>query len=201
MTLLADVVAASQLVAETSSRSRKVALLSDLLRRLEPGEVPVVAGFLSGAPRQGRVGVGYATVYALDEPAAAEPTLTVADLDGAITAIQGTTGAGSAGLRRGLLTDLLRRATEAEATFVRRLFTGELRQGALAGIMVDAVAKAAGVPGELVRRALMLSGDLPRTAEIALADGESGLREVGFELFRPILPMLASTGNTVGEAM
>jgi DNA ligase-1 len=201
MTLLADVVAASQLVAETSSRSRKVALLSDLLRRLEPGEVPVVAGFLSGAPRQGRVGVGYATVYALDEPAAAEPTLTVADLDEAITAIQETSGAGSAGLRRGLLTELLRRATEAEASFVKRLFTGELRQGALAGIMVDAVAKAAEVPLDAARRALMLSGDLTRTAEIALTEGEEGLRAVGFELFRPILPMLASSAETVEEAV
>jgi DNA ligase-1 len=201
MTLLADVVAASQLVAETSSRSRKVAVLSDLLRRLEPAEVPVVAGYLSGAPRQGRVGVGYATVYGLDEPAAAEPTLTVADLDAAITAIQATTGPGSAGTRRRLLEELLRRATEPEAAFVKRLFTGELRQGALAGIMVDAVAKAAGVPVEAARRALMLSGDLPRTAEIALTEGEEGLRAVGFELFRPILPMLASSAETVEEAV
>jgi DNA ligase-1 len=201
MTLLADVVAASRLVAETSSRSRKVALLSDLLRRLEPAEVPVVAGFLSGAPRQGRVGVGYATVYALDEHAAAEPTLTVADLDVAITAIQTTTGPGSAGTRRRLLAELLSRATEPEAAFVKRLFTGELRQGALAGIMVDAVAKAAGVPVEAARRALMLSGDLPRTAEIALTEGEEGLRAVGFELFRPILPMLASSAETVEEAV
>jgi DNA ligase 1 len=201
MTLLADVVAASQLIAETSSRSRKVAVLSDLLRRLDAAEVPVVAGFLSGAPRQGRVGVGYATVYALDEPPAEEPTLTVGDLDAAITAIQATTGPGSAGTRKRLLADLLRRATEAEASFVKRLFTGELRQGALAGIMVDAVAKAAGVPLEAARRALMLSGDLTRTAELALTEGEEGLRAVGFELFRPILPMLASPGETVAEAV
>ena len=201
MTLLADVVAVSQLVAETSSRSRKVAELSDLLRRLEPAEVPIVAGFLSGAPRQGRVGVGYATVFALDEPAAGEPTLTVVDLDAAITTIQATTGPGSAGARRGVLAELLQRATEAEASFVKRLFTGELRQGALAGIMVDAVAKAAGVPLEAARRALMLSGDLPHTAELALSDGEEGLRAVGFELFRPILPMLASPGETVAEAV
>ena len=171
MTLLADVVAASRAVAESTSRSRKVAVLSDLLRELEPAEVPVVTGFLSGAPRQGRIGVGYATVYALEEPPAAEPTLTVAGLDTAITAIQATTGPGSAGRRRRLLWDLLRRATEAEAGFVKRLLTGELRQGALAGIMVDAVARAAGVPLDAARRALMLSGDLTRTAEIALAEG------------------------------
>ena len=201
MTLLADVVAASQLVAETASRSRKVAVLADLLGRLDPAEVPVVAGLLSGAPRQGRVGVGYATVYAIEEPPAAEPTLSVADLDAVIDEIQATTGPGSAGTRRQLLAALLGRATAAEASFVKRLFTGELRQGALAGIMVDAVAKAAGVPLEAARRALMLSGDLTRTAQIALAEGEEGLRAVGFELFRPILPMLASPAETAAEAV
>src|SRR5262249_10196593 len=88
-----------------------------------------------------------------------------------------------------------------EAAFVRRLLTGELRQGAQTGVMVDAVARAAGVPADLARRAHMLSGDLTRTAEIALADGEDGLRAVGFELFRPVLPMLASTAESVADAM
>jgi DNA ligase-1 len=100
-----------------------------------------------------------------------------------------------------LLAGLFGRATSPEAVFIRRLFTGELRQGALAGIMADAIAKAAGVPGEIVRRALMLSGDLTRMAQVAMTEGEEGLRAVGFELFRPILPMLASTGATVSEAM
>src|SRR5919109_5279704 len=99
------------------------------------------------------------------------------------------------------LAELLRRATEQEADFVKRLFTGELRQGALAGVMVEAIAKAAGVSGELARRALMLSGDLTRTAEIAIAEGEAGLREVGFRIFQPILPMLASTPASVAEAV
>ena len=201
MTLLADVVAVSQEVAATSARSRKVAAIAELLRRLDADEVPLVVGFLAGAPRQGRVGVGYATVFGLREEPAAEPSLTVADLDGAIEAVQAATGSGSAGVRREVLSDLLRRCTADEADFVRRLLTGELRQGALAGLMGDAVAKAADVPGEVVRRALMLSGDLPRTAALALERGEEGLREVGFELFRPILPMLASTAETVAEAV
>jgi DNA ligase 1 len=201
VTLLADVVAVSQEVAATSARSRKVAAIAGLLRRLEPNEVPLVVGFLAGAPRQGRVGVGYATVFGLREEPAAGPSLTVADLDGAIEAIQAATGSGSAGVRRDMLSGLLRRATADEADFVRRLLTGELRQGALAGLMADAVAKAADVPGDVVRRALMLSGDLPRTAALALERGVEGLREVGFELFRPVLPMLASTAETVGEAV
>jgi DNA ligase 1 len=201
MTLLADVVATSAAVTATRSRSEKVALLAELLRRLEPGEVRVAVGFLAGAPRQGRVGVGYATVYGVELEPAAAPSLTVTELDRTITEVQASTGGGSAGRRKQLLGELFGRATEEEAAFVKRLLTGELRQGALAGVMIDAVAKAAGVSGELARRALMLSGDLTRTAEIALTAGEEGLREVGLELFRPILPMLASTAESVSEAV
>ena len=201
MTLLVDVATASSEVADTSSRSRKVAILAELLRRLDVDEIPIAVGFLSGVPRQGRVGIGYSTIYRVEHARAVEPTLTVGDLDRAIVAVSEATGAGSAGRRKQMLGDLLGRATDEEAGFVKRLFTGELRQGALAGLMVDAVAKAAGVSGALARRALMLSGDLPRTAEIALAEGEEGLRGVGFELFRPILPMLASTAESVGEAV
>ncbi len=201
MTLLADVVSASQEVGDTSARSRKVALLAELLERLDPGEVAIAAGLLSGVPRQGRVGVGYSTIHGVESAPAKEPTLTVADLDTAISQIQAATGSGSGARRRQLLSDLLDHATEPEAGFVRRLFTGELRQGALAGVMVDAVAMAAGVPAALARRALMLSGDLTRTADIAMSGGEEGLREVGFELFRPIFPMLASTAESVADAV
>jgi DNA ligase-1 len=201
VTALAEVVDASHAVAETSSRSRKVAILADLLRRLDPREVAIAAGLLSGVPRQGRVGVGYATIYGIENTPANEPTLTVADLDAAISEIQEATGSGSGARRRQLLTELLDRSTEPEAGFVRRLFTGELRQGALAAVMVDAVARAAGVPAELARRALMLSGDLTRTADIAMSGGEEELRAVGFELFRPIFPMLASTAESVAAAV
>jgi DNA ligase 1 len=201
MTLLAEVVAASEAVAGTSSRSRKVAILADLLRGLERNEVPLAVGFLAGAPRQGRVGIGYSTIYGISEPPAADPSLTIEELDGAIAEVQATTGTGSASKRRQILTGLLDRSTEEEADFVKRLFTGELRQGALGGLMIDAIAKAAGVSGELARRALMLSGDLTRTAEIAMTSGEEGLRSVGFELFQPIFPMLASTAMTVSDAL
>jgi DNA ligase 1 len=201
VTLLADLVAASDEVAATSSRSRKIAVLADLLRRLEADEIPVAAGLVSGVPRQGRVGVGYAAVYAVEQEPTAEPTLAINDLDEAITEIQRATGSGSGTRRKALLADLLARATAPEADFVRRLLTGELRQGALTALVVEAVAKAAGVAPEAARRALMLTGDLPRTAEIALGAGEEGLRAVGFELFRPILPMLASTAETVAGAV
>ena len=201
MTLFADVVEASNAVAATRSRSAKIATLAELLRSLEPGEVPACVGFLSGVPRQGRVGIGYSTIRGIDRAAAGEPSLTVADVDRAISAVEAETGGGSATRRRELLEAVFARSTEPEAAFLAGLLTGGLRQGALAGLMADAVAKAAGVPGEIARRALMLSGDLTHMAQIAMTEGEAGLREVGFEIFRPILPMLASAGATVGEAM
>jgi DNA ligase 1 len=201
MTLFVDVVSASKHVTATSSRSRKIATIAELLSAVDATEVGICVGFLSGVPRQGRVGIGYATVYGIEARPAGEPSLTVADVDRAISDIERATGSGSASRRRQLLGDLLGRATEAEADFLRRLLTGELRQGALAGLMADAIAKAAGVSGQLARRALMLSGDLTRMAEIAITSGEEGLREVGFEIFRPILPMLASPSPSVAEAV
>jgi DNA ligase-1 len=201
MTLLADVVTASGEVGATSSRSRKIAILAELLKRLDPNEVALAVGFLAGAPRQGRVGIGYSTIYGIERAPAAAASLTIGELDRTIAEVQRMTGSGSAAKRKQILGELLGRATAREADFVKRLFTGELRQGALGGLMVDAIAKAAGVPGAIARRALMLSGDLTRTAEIAITRGEAGLRDVGFEIFRPILPMLASTAATVGEAV
>ncbi len=200
MTLLADVAASSE-VSETSSRSAKIATLAKLLRKLEPAEIAIVVGFLSGAPRQGRVGVGWSMSYGVERSPAVEASLTVSDIDSAIGNIQDSTGAGSTTRRKVILGDLFGRATEPEAGFLRRLFTGKLRQGSLAGLMVDAIAKAAAVPGDVVRRALMLSGDLPGTATTAMTSGEPGLLEVGFEIFRPIMPMLASTSTGVEEAV
>jgi DNA ligase-1 len=201
MTLLADLVAASEQIAATGARGGKVTILAQLLRSLEPDEIAIAVGLLSGVPRQGRVGVGYRTAYGFEQRPATKPSLSLEELDRAIAAVAEATGPGSATMRRRILGDLLARTTEPEAAFVRRLFTGELRQGALAGVMADAVAVAAEVPADVVRRALMLSGDLPLTAEIALRAGEAGLREVGFELFRPIVPMLASTAVDVDDAL
>jgi DNA ligase-1 len=201
MTFLADVVEVSERVAGTSSRSEKIELLGGLLARLEPGEVPVAVGFLSGAPRQGKIGVGYRMIYGIEAPTAAAPSLTLGEVDAAIDELEQATGSGSAGDRRALLAELFARATEPEAAFLRRLFTGELRQGALAGLMADAVACAAAVPAESVRRAVMLSGDLPATAQLALAGGEEALASVGLVLFRPVLPMLASTAADVRDAL
>ena len=201
MTRFLDLVDASTQVARTSSRSRKVAILAELLKSLDATEVAIGVAFLSGVPRQGRVGIGYSSIHGTHGRPAREPSLTLHDVDRAVTEIEAATGPGSAARRRQLLAGLLASATAEEADFLRRLFTGELRQGALAGLMADAVARAAGVRAEIARRALMLSGDLARMAEIAMTEGERGLRDVGFEIFRPILPMLASTATSVDDAV
>jgi DNA ligase-1 len=199
--LLADVVATSSAVAATRARSTKVAALADLLRRLEPDEVEAVVGFLSGEARQGRIGIGWATLLKVDVAPAAEPTLEVTDVDRALDEILVTTGSGSAAGRGAVLRELLGRATVEEADFLRRLLVGELRQGALTGVMGDAVARAASVPAPLVRRAAMLSGDLGRVAAIALTEGSAGLHAVGLEVGHGILPMLAAGAPDVATAI
>ena len=200
--LLADVVATSDRVAATRSRSVKVAAMAELLGGgLAPDEMQATVGFIAGEPHQGKVGVGWATVSTVEVVAAATPTLTVMDVDAAITELQALAGPGSAGARHVLLGGLWARATAAEAGYLRRLLLGDLRQGALEGLVAEAIAKAAGVPAATVRRAAMLNGDLPRTSRIALVEGQPGLMAVGLELFRPLQPMLASTATDVGAAI
>ena len=199
--LLAEVVRTSETVASARARSAKVQALAMLLQRLQPVEIEPAVAFLAGHPRQGKIGVGWATLRAADPPSAAEPSLSVMEVDAAITALQACAGPGSAAARQELLGGLFARATAAEVDFIRRLLIGELRQGALEGVMVDAVAQASGVPLATVRRAVMLAGDLPRVAAAGMADGEAGLSAVRLEVLRPVLPMLASTADDVASAL
>ena len=199
--LLADLVACADAVAATSARTEKIESLAELLLRTDGREAGVVAGLVAGDPRQGRVGVGWATVATLQADAAREPTLTVADLDAMLDAVADTAGDGSANRRLDLLQGFLARATDGEADFVRRLLVGELRQGASEGVVVEAVARASGVSAASVRRALMLVGDLGETAGIALMERGPGLEAVGFQVFRPIRPMLASTADDAASVV
>jgi DNA ligase-1 len=199
--LLADLVATSSAVASTRARSAKTAALADLLGRLAPDEIDAAVGFLTGEPHQGRIGVGWATVHGLEVEPARTPSLTVAEVDHALDRIQETTGSGSTAGRQAILRAVFDRATQEELDFLRRLLVGELRQGALAGVMADAIAKAASVPAPLVRRAAMLSGNLGRVAVVALTEGESGLHAVGLEVGRGVQPMLASGATDVAAAL
>lgn len=199
--LLAGLVAATADVAATASRNAKIARLADAVRAAAPDEIEAAVGFLVGWPRQGRIGIGAATAYGLNVPPAAEASLTVRDLDDGIERIRAVGGAGSARARGDILSGLLARATAAEQDFIRRVFTGELRSGALEGVVAAAVADAADVPAALVRRAAMLSGDLCAAARVAMTQGRDGLEGIGLFLLRPVLPMLASTAETVEEAL
>ena len=200
-TPLADVVTTTDTVVATRARSTKVAALADLLARLQGDELPVVVGFLTAAPRQGRIGVGWRTVGAIDVAPADTPTLTVLDLDRTLDELASLRGSGSQKARTALLTSVLGQATEGEQDLIRRLLVGELRHGALEGLVTDATAKAFGVPLAAVRRAAMLAGDLARVAEIARATGEEGLAAVGLTVLRPLQPMLAQTAGDVTEAL
>ncbi|HEX7186095.1 MAG TPA: ATP-dependent DNA ligase [Thermoanaerobaculia bacterium] len=199
---LADLVATSRRVAETRSRSEKTGALADLLRRLHPEEIDTAAAFLSGHLRQGRIGLGGAAVRnAFPESATPEPSLTLGEVDAEFERIAGTTGAGSTAERARLLSGLLARGTRDEQDFLVRLIFGELRQGALAGLMADALAAAAEVPADEVRRALMLAGELPAVARAVLTEGRPGLSRFHLQLFRPLQPMLAQTAGDASEAL
>ena len=199
--LFAELVSTSKAVGATRARSAKVALLADVLGRAAPDEREVAVAVLAGEPRQGRIGVGWATLAALAPPPAAEASLTIAEVDDALTELDRVAGSGSVAARQQVLDALLGRCTAAEADYLRRLLVGEVRHGALAGVVTDAVARAAGVPADAVRRAVMLRGDLGRVAAIALADGADGLAAVRLEVLRPVLPMLASTSPDVASAV
>ncbi len=199
--LFADVVTTSSSVAATSSRTAKIEALAELLRRLASDEIAPTVGFLTGTPRQGRIGVGWASVTAVEIAPAVVPSLTIADLDAAIVALEETRGEGSAAARQALLVDLLGRATVDEGAFIRRLLTGELRQGALDGLMADAAARAADVKPARFRRALMLDGDLGRVATLARTGGDDAVAAVRLEPLRAVLPMLASSAPDVRDAL
>jgi ATP-dependent DNA ligase I len=198
--LLAELVEASEAVAATRSRLEKVERFASVLRRLAPEEVAPGVAFLSGELRQRQIGVGWAALRDLPPPAEA-PSLTVAEVDAAFERIGGLAGAGSQAARRQALVDLFASATAGEAEFLRRLLGGELRQGALEGVMVQALARAAGAEPAAVQRAFMLRGDLAAVAEAGLRDGPAALERFRLEVGRPVRPMLARPAKDVEDAL
>jgi DNA ligase-1 len=198
--LLADLAAASRTVAATTKRTEKVAAVADALRRADPDEVAVVVAYLSGELRQRRTGVGWASLRDVPQPAA-EPTLGVSEVDETLEGVSALSGTGSQAERARRVVALFERATEPEQAMLRGLLTGELRQGALEGVMVAAVAAAAEVPLADVRRAAMLRGAVGPVAEAALTGGRSALAEFRLQVGRPVQPMLASTATDVEDAM
>jgi DNA ligase 1 len=200
--LFADVAATSAVVASTSSRKAKTATIAELLRRTTTVELAIVATWLAGDLRQRRLGVGWATVFrdTIESTDAGSPTLSVAEVDTTFAALANATGEGSQTTRRILLDGLFARATSTEAKLLRSMLMGELRQGALAGVVLDAIALAFGVPAASVRRAHLLSGDLGDAASAA-SNGQDALDAITLTVGRAVQPMLASTSASVTEAV
>ena len=202
MTLLADLVRTSQLVSAASGRLAKVRELAGFLKTLHAEEIENAVLYLAGETPQGKIGITYKSLReAASTAAAAEAQLSIADVDRDLSVLASTRGAGSAKRRAQALRDLFSRATGAEQEFLMRLIVGELRQGALAGVMIDAIAAAAGAPPTVVRRAAMYSKSLGAVARVALLEGAAPLARFQLQLFVPAAPMLAQTAADVGEAL
>ncbi len=203
MVRLSAIVETSQKLKATRSRSAKVAAVADLMKDREPDAVRTIAAWMSGQLLQGRIGISIGRAYEFSrgvEPADSA-SLTVKDVDRAFEELKDAGGPGSLGQRERTLERLLSAATADEQTFLVGLLSGELRQGALAGIVTEAIAKATGISSTLVRRAAMLSGELPHVAATAFAGGKEALAQIELHLFVPVLPMLAQTADTAAEAL
>ena len=200
--LFARVADASQAVAAASSRLLKIAHLAELFRGLEPDEIAPVVALVSGEPRQGRLGLGHAAISAVSGvPAADTPSLTVGEVDRALSALADVSGAGSARERARLLTALFERASQPEQDFLRRVLYGELRQGALEGVVLEAVAQSAGIAAAKVRRAVLMAGNLPAAARAALTGGQAALDAISVRVMQPVRPRLADSADDVDAAL
>lgn len=199
--MLSELVSTADTVTATSSRLAKIDALSQLLARADRDEIPVVVGILLAAPRQGRLGVGWRGISALDVSHADSPSLSIGDVDEGFETLARTSGSGSAATRTATLAALANRATEHEWDLLSRAMRGELRTGALGGVLLDAIARASDRPAASVRRAAMLSGDLGETALLAITGTEAELDAVSLVVGRPVLPMLASTAATPTAAL
>ena len=198
--LLAELADVSRAVAANPARLAKIEALAGALQSATPDEAPIAVAYLSGELPQRQIGVGWAALRDAPPPAAG-PSLTIADVDAAFTRIGVLAGKGSTGERRRLIGELLAMATADEQYFLVRLLSGELRQGALDGVMTEAVARAAGVPVTQVRRAVMLRGSLPAVAGAALSGGTEALSGFGLRVGQPLKPMLAASAPTMEDAL
>jgi DNA ligase-1 len=201
VTLLAELARTSAQVAGTSSRLAKTALIAECLKRLDVDEVEIALPYLSGDTRQGRLALGYATLQPALGSASSSPVLTLHEVDAAFSQLKSTKGKGSAARRASALKNLFGKATAQEQDFLLRLIVGELRQGALEGVMLDAVAMAAQLPPAEVRRAATFAGAIAPVAKAALGGGAAALEQFSIRLMQPVLPMLAQPAEDVAAAL
>jgi DNA ligase-1 len=202
MGALSDLVDLVGRVRATSRKTEKVALIAEFLRSRRGREAELVALYLTGSLPQGRIGFGWRTIQAAmtDLPAAGEP-LTLEELDRTFDAVAADEGPGSSERKTAALRGLMARAGGAERRFLAELLMGEVRQGALDGLVQEAIARAAGLSAKEVRQAAMYSGSLGEVARAALEEGSAGLSRFSLRLLEPVAPMLASPAEDVAEAL
>ena len=202
MTYLADLVATSGRVAATSSRVEKIRELAACLRFLTPAEIPIAIAYLSGETCQGKLGVSHGLLRAtLAAEAAVQPSLDLQEVDRAFSEIALIKGKGASASRTQALNALFSRATPDEQDFLKRLIVGELRQGALSGLMLPAIAAAAEVPVAQVRRAATSAGGIGAVARVAMTEGAEGLARFTIRLLQPVLPMLSQSAESTDDAL
>jgi DNA ligase-1 len=203
MMRLEALVETSETVRSTSRKKEKISLISGLLRRARGREISLAACFLSGQVPQGRLGIGWRIIEEVsrDLRPAVDPSLELTEVDRFLEDVAAEKGQGSLHRKKRLLGELLSRAAARERGFLVGLILGEIRQGALEGLVVEAVASASGLKADGVRQALMFSGDIGEVARAALWEGAAGLGRFGPELFRPISPMLANPAEGEDEAL
>lgn len=185
-------------LASTRSRLKKTALTAEFLRRLTPEEIPNAVAFLTGRPFPASdprvIEVSWATISDVFQHAGLAPataSLELLDVAHGFADVAAATGAGSRRAKVERLAGLLSRATEDERQIVRQILLSEMRIGLHDGLIQDALARAAGVELDLIRRSALFLSDLSEVARIALAEGADGLGRVSVQLFVPLLPMLA----------
>jgi len=199
---LTELVEVSQRIAATSSRLEKIAALRSCLQRMPPAEIAIGIRFLSGETRQDKLGVGPAAIFQARGAANVAPSsLSLTEVDAVLEQIALVSGKGAGTQRKHLLSSLFARLNAQEQDFLTRLLFGELRQGALLGLMQDALAQAAQIPLAQVRRAAMVAGGLAAIAEVALTEGLAGLQRFALQVFQPVLPMLAQPAEDMHEAL
>jgi DNA ligase-1 len=199
---LAQLVGAVELVRATAKKTEKVNRLAELLRRTHGYETQLAALYLCGSLPQGKIGVGWAVLHkAMAGGPAIGERLSLSDVDGELSGVAAERGSGSNERRTARLGRLFVRATPDERQFLARLMVGEIRQGALEGLLLDAVAKASGLATGDVRQAFMFSGNIGEVARAALEEGPEGLTRFSLRLFQPVSPMLAGSTDDVEDAL
>lgn len=199
---LSELVAAVAQIRAATKKTEKVGLLADVLRRTAQEESELAALYLTGSFPQGKIGIGWSAIQrAMAEgPPSGEP-VTLRDVDATLTLLAQEQGAGSTERKVAELSRLFHRATAEERRFLSQLFVGEIRQGALEGLVIEAIAKAAALPLADIRQAAMFAGHIGAVARAALQEGAPGLARFSLRLFTPVAPMLATSVEDVEEAL